>query len=143
MNYFLKKTTRCFVQMCTTLLMFFILTSCSDQVSLENLYGTYIADYKVASEQLTLNKDGTFLQKVTLKSNQKVDIAKGTWRYDLEMQGLVLDNNFLVPVNGFMEFNPNYLQPKKGIAALPTGIFLGKIRIGSSEGVLYRKIDKE
>jgi len=123
--------------------MFFFLTSCSDHVSLDNLYGTYVADYKVASEQLTLNKDGTFLQKVTLKSNQKVDIAKGTWRYDLEMQGLVLDNNFLVVVDGLMRLNPDYLQPKKGIAILPPGVFFGNIRLGSSEGVLYKKIGQE
>jgi len=123
--------------------MFFPLTSCSDQISLDNIYGMYVADYEVASEQLTINRDGTFLQKVTLKTNQKVDRAEGKWTYDLEDRYLRLDNNFMVVVDGFMEFNPNYLQPKKGIAALPTGKFLGNIRIGTSEGVLYKKIDKE
>lgn len=143
MNYFLKKPLRYFVRMCTTFLIFFPLTSCSDHVSLDNLYGTYVADYKVANEQLTIKRDGTFLQKVTLKANQKIDIAQGTWTYDLEDRYLRLDNNFMVVVDGFMEFNPNYSQAKKGKSALPIGKYLGNIRIGTSEGVLYKKIDKE
>ena len=101
------------------------------------------AYFKVANERLTLNKDGTFLQKVTLMANQKVDIAQGKWTYVLNDSYLRFDNNFLVVVDGFMELKPNYLEPKEGAAFLPAEIFFGNIRIGSTEVVLYEKIDKE
>ena len=101
------------------------------------------AYFKVANERLTLNKDGTFLQKVTLMANQKVDIAQGKWTYVLNDSYLRFDNNFLVVVDGFMELKPKYLEPKEGAAFLPAEIFFGNIRIGSTEVVLYEKIDKE
>lgn len=40
------------------------------------LYGTYIADYDIAKEKLTLNKDGTFVQEVTLKAISKIDVME-------------------------------------------------------------------
>ena len=141
MNYSLKKTACYFMRMCTILSLLFLLTSCRGQVSLDDLYGTYVADYEVANEQLTINEDGTFLQKVTLKSSQKVDIAKGIWRYDLKEGYLRLDNNFMVVVDGLMEFKPDYLQPQKAIIFKPVGKFFGNIRIGTLEGVLYKKIE--
>jgi len=44
-----------------------------------DLFGTYLADYGVAKEELILNKDGTFVQKVTIKSTSKVNITNGKW----------------------------------------------------------------
>ncbi len=102
------------------------------------LYGTYIADYDVAMEKLTLNKNGTFIQEVTLKETLKVDTTKGTWFYESKFGYVVFRDNFMSVLNGFQELNPDYSQ-KLGSASLPADKYFGIVMIGGGGGVLYKK----
>lgn len=104
------------------------------------LYGTYVADYKVAREKLTLNRDATFKQEVTIKATSKVDVAKGTWSYNPKSGYVTFDGGFMLVLDGFRQFDPNYLNPKPGVVALPAGKVLGHLSIGVDEGILYKKL---
>jgi hypothetical protein len=104
------------------------------------LCGTYEADYEIAKEKLTLNKDGAFTQEVTLKTTGKVDVAKGTWKYDSSDGYITFNENMMGVLNGFQEFDPDYLRPNQGQGVLPVEKYLGRISIGSCEGVVYKKV---
>ena len=126
------------LQIC--MLFFFLLSMASCEPSKE-LSGTYVANYDVAKEKLVLNKDGTYTQEVTLNSNSKVDVSRGTWTYSPEDQYVSFANNFMLVINGFGELNPEYAHRKIGIVSLPAHRYFGRMRIGSSTRVVYKKID--
>ena len=104
------------------------------------LYGTYLADYDVAKEKLTLHKDGTFFQEVTLKSTSRVDTSEGTWTYDPKTGYVRFKENFMPVLNGFRQLNPDY-NKKFSSASLPADKYFGNILVGVAEGVLYKKIE--
>lgn len=106
---------------------------------MSDLYGGYEADYTIAKEKLTLNKDGTFTQEVTLKATGKVDVTKGTWTYDSKRGYLTFNENLMVVLDGFGQLDPNYAKPKAGLVVEPVNKYLGRISIGSSEGIVYKK----
>ena len=129
------------------------------------LYGTYVADYEFAKEKLTINKDGTFVQEVALKTPPQVDMrgwlpiwkgrmrkvtlskadtATGTWTYYVKptTSYFMFDHNFMCVMVRHRDLNPDYAQPRDtGIVTRPAHRWLFRIYIGSSEAVLYRKID--
>jgi hypothetical protein len=107
--------------------------------SQSDLYGRYIADYDLAKEELTLNADGTFTQKVVLKATSKVDTSKGTWIFRQKEGYLVFDKNFMNVMNGFAELRPNYNRPNEGTTCLPVGRWFGRIMIGTSKYIVYTK----
>ncbi len=122
------------------LLSLFFLSSCRP-VKQDNIYGTYIAEYNIAEERLTLNNDGTFIQKVMIKSSSEVSIATGTWTYNRETMYITFDATFMSVLDGYREFRQDYMHPRKGLVVLPLTNFIGNITMGSREGVFYKKID--
>ncbi len=127
------------LSVCIGLLLTLSLIGCKPKNQFE-LYGTYVADYDVAKEKLTLNKDGTFVQEVTLKATSKVDVAKGTWTYDPKTGYVRFRENFMPVLNGFKELNPDYSR-NVGSASLPADKYLGYIRVEFAEGIYYKKTD--
>ncbi len=121
------------------ILLFLILSVSSCKDPKFELPGTYVADYDVAKEKLVLNKDGPYIQEVTLKSNLKVDVSRGRWSYNKETQ-YVSFKDFMHGVNGHGKLNPDYAD-RKVVASVPGGLYFGRMRIGSSVGVVYKKID--
>lgn len=125
---------------CIMIFLALSMFSCKPK-SQSELYGSYVADYNVAKEKVTLNKDGTFIQEVALKATAKVDIAKGTWSYDPKSGYVSFEQNFMVVLDGFRKLDPNYAHPKPGGVDYPVDKYLGRILLGAAEGVLYKKID--
>lgn len=123
------------------ILLFLILSTPSCEPSKLELPGTYIADYEVAKEKLSLNKDGTYTQEVIRKSNSKVNVSKGTWTYNPETQYVSFNENFMVVLDGFGKLDPEYAHPKPGGVSLPAKIYFGRTRIGTSKGVIYKKLE--
>jgi len=121
--------------------LFFLLLSMFSCEPSRELPGTYVADYDAAKEKLVLNKDGTYTQEVMLKSNSKVDVSRGTWTYNPENQYLSFDDNFMLVLNGFGKLNPEYAYRKLGGVSVPAHRSFGRMRIGSSKRVVYKKID--
>ena len=120
-----------------------ILSGCRSAVSLfwsqprqtSALYGTYVADHKFAKETLTLNPDGTYVQQVILKSDGRVSVARGKWRYDPGTAYATFDHNMMLVMDGFQHFRPNYAAPREeGLVSLPVDRLLGQIRIGAADG---------
>lgn len=133
-----------FAAILTVLAMSIVNCSPIDQ---SGLYGTYIADYKLAKEKLVLYEDGTFYQEVMIKPKSEIDKASGTWSYSPREKGdpssgyIFFDENFMYVPDKFGEkVNPDYAHPKSGTVALPVGRLL-RIRIGSGEMRVYKKID--
>lgn len=119
------------------LTLFIVACKVNDQ---SELFGTYLADYDVAKEELTLNKDGTFVQTVTLIATSKIDQHKGTWTYKAESGYVTFHGGLIDVFDGFRKFNPDYAHPtKSGLAVQPVLKFLGSVSIGSDEGILYKK----
>jgi len=125
-------------------LLFFLLAIvlCSCSIAKDDVYGTYISEYNIAKEELTLNKDGTYVQKVTLSSTLKVNTANGFWTYNEKKKYVTFQNNFMLVLDGFGKLNPNYDNPKKGLVIVPIYFIFGNIEMGSHEGVLYKKSKK-
>lgn len=109
-------------------------------VPVSKIYGTYSADYDIAKEKIALNNDGTFRQEVTLKKGLITDVVTGTWKYDHKTNRIIfynyMDTGF---IDGMEKMNANY-NTELGIASLPVVTFFGQIRIGSDEGILYKKV---
>jgi len=123
------------------LVMAFFLGACSKPKSASDLVGNYEADYDVAREKVTLNNDNTFVQEVTLKSTGKVDVAKGTFTYYPRTGYVTFNENYMIVIDGFRKLNPDYVHPQPGLVSLPADTYFGRIYIGVSEGVLYKKFD--
>ncbi|HAF15737.1 MAG TPA: hypothetical protein DHU55_06000 [Blastocatellia bacterium] len=113
---------------------------CGKVKSAGELYGTYVADYKVAREKVILNPDGTFTQEVTIKATSKVDVAKGRWSYDSKSGYVTFDGGFMVVLDGFHQFDPDYRKPKPGVVSEPAGKVLGHLSFGVAEGIIYKKL---
>ena len=58
-----------------------MLIGCSMTVPTEEVYGTYVATYPFGTDKITLNRDGTFVQRVEVKDEQPVTV-QGRWEFD-------------------------------------------------------------
>jgi hypothetical protein len=118
-----------------------ILIGCKPRNESE-LYGTYIADYKIAREKIILYKDKTYMQEVMLKKTSKVYATKGTWFYKPNTGYVVLNENFMFVLDGFQKFDPKFNQPCPGPADLPADKYFCWILLGVAEDVLYKAVQK-
>ena len=112
--------------------------SCSG-VPADKVPGVYQAEHKFAKEKIIINPDGTFRHEVILKSNAKTTVSTGKWDYNPSTGYISLVDGFMLVINGQQEFNPHYAKPLIGSAGLPMYMFMGMIRIGSDERLVYRK----
>ncbi len=128
------------LSICMALFLTVTMIGCKPKSESE-LYGTYNADYSVAKEKLTLNKDGTFVQEVMLKAASKIDVQKGTWTYNRESGYVTFHGRFMGVLDGFGKLDPDYAHPKPGLVVQPADKYFGHILIGAAEGILYKKID--
>lgn len=113
--------------------------SCFRSPSSLELVGYYDSDYKLAAETLVLYSNGHFSQEVKLKHDGNVEVSEGKWRYNHSNKYIVFENNFMLVLDGFHKLNQEYANPKSGLVILPVSEVLGKITIGTSDGVIYNK----
>jgi hypothetical protein len=128
------------LMVCVSLCSAELLVACSQPKTESDLYGSYEADYDTAKEKLVLNRNGTFVQDVVLKATGKEDTTDGTWSYDSKRGYVTFSENFMCVVDGFGQLDPNYSRPKAGSVDYPAYTHFGRVYIGSSEGVLYRRL---
>jgi len=103
--------------------------------------GKYVADYDLAREEVTLDANGTFTQKVVFKATSKVDTSKGKWSYEPEISYLRFDEHFMLVTDGFRHFRPDYDKPNGGDTLLPNNRRFGSASFGTEEGVLWVKCE--
>ncbi|MGE4170775.1 MAG: hypothetical protein AB7F28_08685 [Candidatus Margulisiibacteriota bacterium] len=104
-----------------------------------NLIGTYDTEYRQAKEILILYPDHTFLQKVTLKKTGKIDISKGTWRFDPSDGEINFEGAFIQVLDFFGKFNPDYAQSPISGFSMPTDWIFSGICFGHSDYYVYIK----
>jgi len=117
---------------------------CGKSLTMSDLYGNYVANYSVASENLTLMPNGKFIQKVTIKASGKVSVVQGTWKYDSYDDKVVCDENFLAVVDGFGALRKDYVT-NRGLALLPIKtVPTQPLSLGASEDpVKYTKMSPQ
>lgn len=116
-----------------------VLVSCTPKND-SDLVGTYQSHYGAANESLTLNADGTYKQEVLLKSPQRIDVATGSWKFDSSSGDITFNGRFHLVLNGYQDPQPEYWLRPNGLVIKPSTQFFGRTRIGSSEGVLYKRV---
>ena len=82
------------------------LTACSGRVPSEKVYGTYVASYPLGNSTLTLNRDGSFIQQVTIK-DQPPATAQGSWTFD-PIHSTVTLHGAMAVVDGFGDLNSDW-----------------------------------
>jgi hypothetical protein len=101
----------------------------------------------LAREKLILNRDGTFRQEATIKATSKVDVAKGTWRYDSKSGYVRFDGGFMSVLDGFRQFDPSIATrnqeslrclPRKCSVALALALTKGSFTKNCKLGIARR-----
>jgi hypothetical protein len=128
-------------KLCLCVSLILCIAACSKVKNESDIFGTYVADYNIAKEKITLNKDGTFTQEVILKATSKADTTKGKWSFDKKTGYVSFSENYMAVLNGFKQLNPDYSQ-KLTSAYLPADTYLGDVVVGVAEGVLYKKVSE-
>jgi len=92
-----------------------ITLGCSSRVPIEEMYGTYVASYPFGTDTITLNRDGTFVQRVAISQEQPV-IVRGTWDFDAKVHRISLYGVLLV-TDGLGNLRKDWRTVTKGIVS--------------------------
>jgi hypothetical protein len=98
------------------LLFSLAMSGCSPKVSLEQVYGTYVASYPFGTDTLTLNRDGTFVQRIEITGEEPLT-ASGRWSFDSEASYAQLQG-FIMVDDGSGHLNHNWRTPKSDLVLL-------------------------
>ena len=117
-----------------------IFTGCSKQVDETEIPGIYIAEYPFATETVTINNNGKFVQSIKVKVNNKVVTTNGSWRFDPNNKDVYFSKEFMVIIDGFGEMIFNFDNPtRRAISILPVQSIFGKVQIGVDPRIPYIK----
>ena len=109
-------------------------------ISVEHVYGTYVAQYPFATDTIVLGRDGKFTQQVEVTNNPPSKTIRGTWSFDPKIAYVMLDTYISVD-NGFGKLNPKWRIPFRGNAAsLPVERFFWSTTMGSGADYPYAKM---
>ncbi|GEM_PF-1920545 len=103
------------------------------------VYGTYVADYPVASETLTLRPDGAFTQTVTMRAGGKHVVSNGRWRFDAPTGFVIFASGYIEVLDALGRARPDFAEPLSGVVDMPVVTCLGRLYIGTAQFVLYHK----
>jgi hypothetical protein len=100
--------------MIRSLIFFFAaLAASACSVGSDDLVGDYVATYSYGEEQLHLDRDHTYSQRITLKADRSETTHAGKWGYDQTAPRLSLENALLLDDN-FGKPNANFRKPSSG-----------------------------
>jgi hypothetical protein len=113
-----------------------MLTGCATRVPAERVYGTYVASYPFGTSTLALNRDGGFVQSVTIGSEIPVTV-RGSWSFDAVRSKLALRGAMNI-VDGFGHLSGDW-RATGDFPAIPVEVLWLRINIETSEGSPYIK----
>jgi hypothetical protein len=118
-----------------------LLFGCGGPPLRSELCGVYFAQHdNAASEKVVLHCDGSFEQTVTQKRSGGTPIvARGKWNYDEAKGYITFDHSFVVLPDELSQANSTPVPSTSGIVIEPVEKWFGRVRFGTSEGILYRK----
>jgi hypothetical protein len=113
------------------------LVGCSKAVPAEKVYGTYVASHPFGMETLTLNRDGSFVQRVDIENQSPVTV-QGSWSFD-PSNSYVTFHGYLQVADGFGKLRSDWRVVPQGIVALPVERVFFKIVLNSGAQYPYAK----
>lgn len=115
-----------------------LISGCSIRVPESQLAGVYVAEYKNGTEKLTLEKDGKFVQEITVKGKDKTVVNSGRWKYQLlgnDVSARVGLEDCLGVNDGFGAIRPDFASNRGG-CSFPVErrwVIVGRLRLGPDE----------
>jgi len=121
----------------SVLLLFLTVTiaGCSRGVKRDDVYGTYLASYPFGTEIITLKRDGSFVQRVTIE-NQPSATVQGTWQFDQKESRLTLSGSM---VDGFDRLRNDRRVVDPGVVSVNVGRHWSKVLMASAAKYPYVK----
>jgi len=104
-------------------------SGCSSKVSFDEVIGNYKLRYPYATEELQLNKDGTYLQRVLIDGETIPKTNKGRWEFWAEESEVVLNDAIIID-DGFGKLKAGYWQNEPIAWNLDARKSFGKISLG-------------
>jgi hypothetical protein len=112
-----------------------MLAGCSMTVPADKVYGTYVASYPFGTETITLNRDGTFVQRVAIKQEQPVTV-RGTWDFDPKESRANFYGAMIV-ADGFDHLRRDWRTVTTGIVSLDVERHWFRVMMGSAATFPY------
>lgn len=126
------------VRNCLVLIVFALsIVGCARNVALNDVYGAYVASYPFGTETLTLQRNGNFLQTVTI-GNEPAVSAKGTWSFDESDSRITLTDSMIV-VDGFDKLRSDWRSVTPGVVSMDVERHWSKVLIASAAKYPYVK----
>lgn len=113
------------------------LIGCAINVPLKKVYGTYKASYPFGTETITLNEDGSFVQKVAVKDQAPVTF-QGKWDFDSQGSRVNFDRLMMV-IDGTGHLKSDWRTATPGIASLDVETHWFRIIMASASPHPYVK----
>jgi len=121
-----------------------LFAGCYSKVNFDEVVGNYKLRYPYATEELQLNKDGTYIQTVLIDGETTPKTNKGNWEFDKKESEVVL-NDALIVDDGFGKLNPHYSKIESGWWVLGARKSFGKISLGVNPdlGFAFKKANNK
>jgi hypothetical protein len=118
------------------------LWACSSDVTQTELAGGYEAKYEFGTQNLRLQPDGAYMQKLTLPTVEGAVSHAGRWEYS-QARGLVILHDPLMFDDNFGKLNPQYQTPVNGTWNLNVRKTFRGLTLAWNDdlGVTLRKVD--
>ena len=119
------------------IMAFVMFVGCSMRVPAETVYGTYVASYPFGTETITLNRDGTFVQRVAINQEQPLAV-RGTWDFDTNKSRANLYGSMIV-ADGFDHLRSDWRTVTAGVDSLDVERQWFRVVMGSAATYPYIK----
>lgn len=119
------------------LLLLVPLVGCSLNVPRGEVYGTYLARYPFGTDSITLNADGTFVQKATIGNSQPV-IVHGEWVFEPKDSRVNL-YGLMVVSDGFGRLRPDWQSIAPGLVSFDVEKHWFRVVMASASQFPYLK----
>jgi hypothetical protein len=90
-------------------------------VARTELPGTYVANYRFATEMLVLGEDGQFTQVIAVASSGRVVTTSGTWQYKQgpKTKDFIILDGAMTVMDGRRKMIPDFDDPAKRAKCMP------------------------
>jgi hypothetical protein len=113
-----------------------MLIGCSTTVPSGKVYGTYVASYPFGTATLTLNRDGSFTQRATIKGQPPATV-QGSWSFD-PIHSKITMHGAMNVIDGYGHLNNDW-RTTDDLPEVPVERLWFKINIESSTEYPYVK----
>jgi hypothetical protein len=114
-----------------------MLTGCVLNVPVERVYGTYVATYPYGTETMTLNSDGTLIQRAAINKESPLTV-RGRWEFD-PAESRVSIHGVMIVDDGFGHLKADWQTVTTGLVSFSVEMHWFRVVIGSGLRYPYTK----